>query len=72
MIIDLCRKNGVPFRESVLQRHDLYVADEMFPDRQRGGGDPALTTVDRRPVGPGTPGPVTRRLIALFRECVRH
>ncbi len=71
VIIDLCRRNDVPFRESVLQRHDLYIADEMF---LTGSGAEVIpvTTVDRRPVGTGEPGPVTRRLIALFRDYVRH
>ena len=70
VIIDLSRRNGVPFREAVLQRHDLYVADEMF---LTGSGAEVIpvTTVDRRPVGAGTPGPVTRRLIGLFREYIR-
>jgi branched-chain amino acid aminotransferase len=71
VIIDLCRRNDVPFREAVLQRHDLYIADEMF---LTGSGAEVIpvTTVDRRPIGTGTPGPVTGRLIRLFREYVRH
>ncbi len=71
VILDLCRANGVPAREATLQRHDLYVADEMF---LTGSGAEVIpvTSVDRRPVGTGAPGPVTRRLIGLFREYVRH
>jgi branched-chain amino acid aminotransferase len=70
VIMTLCQRHAVPFREAVIQRHDLYVADEMF---LTGSGAEVIpvTQVDRRPVGPGTPGPVTRRLIGLFREYVR-
>src|SRR5438067_3991680 len=30
VIIELCAKLGVPLVEKTLQRHDLYIADEMF------------------------------------------
>ena len=70
VILDLCRRHDVPCREAVLQRHDLYVADEMF---LTGSGAEVIpvTTVDRRPVGGGAVGPVTRRLIGLFRDHIR-
>ena len=70
VILRLCTDHGIPRRQAVIQRHDLYVADEMF---LTGSGAEVIpvTQVDRRPVGPGIPGPVTRRLIGLFRECVR-
>ncbi len=71
VILRLCQAHGIPCREAVLQRHDLYVADEMF---LTGSGAEVIpvTTVDRRPVGTGSPGPVTRRLIGLFREHIRN
>ena len=70
VILRLCTDHAIPRRQAVIQRHDLYVADEMF---LTGSGAEVIpvTQVDRRPVGPGIPGPVTRRLIGLFRECVR-
>ena len=71
VIIDLCRRNGIDCRETVLQRHDLYVCDEMF---LTGSGAEVIpvTSVDRRPVGTGQPGPVTKRLIGLFRDYLRE
>jgi branched-chain amino acid aminotransferase len=70
VILGLCQRNDIPARQTTLQRHDLYVADEMF---LTGSGAEVIpvTTVDRRPVGPGTPGPITRRLIGLFRDHIR-
>ena len=71
VILKLCRGHDVPAREAVLQRHDLYVADEMF---LTGSGAEVIpvTSVDRRPVGPGTVGAITKRLIGLFREYVKQ
>jgi branched-chain amino acid aminotransferase len=31
-----------------------------------------VTTIDGRPVGKGVPGPVTRRLMALYDELARR
>jgi branched-chain amino acid aminotransferase len=56
---------GYEVREDVMTRYDLYVADEVFLT-----GTAAeiigVTNVDRRPIGAGKPGPVTRELAAGF------
>src|SRR5579859_3293697 len=45
----------------------LYVADEAFVTGTMGGLVPVLR-VDGRTIGDGTPGPVTKRLTALFAD----
>jgi branched-chain amino acid aminotransferase len=70
VIIDLCRKHGIPCIEKTLQRHDLYVADEFF---LTGSGAEVIpvTKIDGRPVGNGVPGPISKRLIEAFHAYVR-
>ena len=69
-IIDLCRKHAIPIAESVVQRHDLYVADELFVTGT-GAEVMAITRVDGREIGAGVAGPITRRLLAAFHAHVR-
>ena len=66
VVMDLARAEGLTVREDVLTRYDLYTADEVFLT-----GTAAeiigVTTLDRRPIGSGRPGPWTRRLEAKYR-----
>jgi branched-chain amino acid aminotransferase len=63
--IELARKRGITVIEKSLIRHDLYIADECF-----GTGTAAeivpITEVDKRPVGNGKPGPITKQLTQDF------
>lgn len=68
-VIELIGKRNLPLREMELTRHDLYVADECFLTGTAAEVIPA-TRIDGRPVGTGEPGPITRQLIADFRELV--
>lgn len=70
-VIELVRRRDLPFRERDLTRHDLYVADECFLTGSAAEIIP-VTRIDGRPVGEGTPGPITRQLMADFRELVRQ
>ncbi len=66
VVMDLARAEGLTVREDVLTRYDLYTADEVFLT-----GTAAeiigVTTLDRRTIGGGRPGPWTRRLEKKFR-----
>jgi branched-chain amino acid aminotransferase len=66
----MCAKHGIQCVEKTLQKHDLYIADEFF---LTGSGAEVIpvTKLDGRPIGPGTPGPVTRKLIEAFHALVR-
>jgi branched-chain amino acid aminotransferase len=70
VILELCKKEGIPCVESTLQRHDLYTADEFFLTGS-GAEVVPVNRIDGRPVGDGTPGPTTRRLIRAFHNHVR-
>jgi branched-chain amino acid aminotransferase len=61
---------GIPVEETVLQRYDLFTAEEMFLTGTAAEVI-AVTEVDRRPIGSGTPGPVTQDLQARFKEFVK-
>jgi branched-chain amino acid aminotransferase len=64
-VIALCRENGIPFAERRITPDELRGADEAFITSATRGVLP-VTTVDEKPVASGTPGPVTRKLIALY------
>ncbi len=68
-VIELLEKRGLPFKELNLTRHDLYVADEAFLTGTAAEVIP-VTKIDHRPIGTGQPGPITRQLIADFRNLV--
>ena len=70
VLIDRGRAEGIPLVEKTLQRHDLYTADEMLLTGS-GAEVVPVTMIDRRPVGDGAVGPITKRLIAAFRRHVR-
>ncbi len=67
--IELVGKRGLPFSEMNLTRHDLYVADELFLTGTAAEIIP-VTKIDGRPIGTGEPGPLTRQLIADFKNLV--
>jgi branched-chain amino acid aminotransferase len=71
VIIDLCRKLNVPLLEVSLQKHDLYVADEMFVTGT-GAEVMPVTKIDGRTIGDGSVGPITRQLLAAFRAHIRE
>jgi branched-chain amino acid aminotransferase len=65
LVIELAEKRGIEVREKSLIRHDLYVADECFATGTAAEIVP-ITVIDKRPVGDGTPGPVTKQLLEAF------
>jgi branched-chain amino acid aminotransferase len=70
-VIDLCRSNEIPFQDRRIFPQELRAADEAFITSATRGVLPA-TRIDDQPVGNGAPGPVTRRLIALYDELARR
>ncbi len=66
-IIELAAREGIPLREVPFTRHDLYVSEECFLTGTAAEVIPVIE-VDQRLIGSGKPGPITRRLIYLFRE----
>jgi branched-chain amino acid aminotransferase len=66
IVLKLARDNGIPTEELTLQRHDVYVADECFLTGSAAEVVPVVK-IDGREIGDGQPGPVTKRLLDLFK-----
>ncbi|KPJ63207.1 MAG: branched-chain amino acid aminotransferase [Planctomycetes bacterium DG_23] len=67
VVMGLAREEGIEVREENLTRYDLYTADECFLTGTAAEIIPVVR-IDRRQIGPGTPGPITSRLRKLFNE----
>ncbi len=65
VVMRLAAENGLEVREIQLTRYDLYNADEMF---LTGTAAEIISVVemDRRKIGSGRPGPLTRMLTKQF------
>ena len=70
-VFEVGARRGIPIREAVLHDDDLFGADEAFLTSTTRELVP-IVRVDDRPIGSGTPGPVTRALLAAFRERTRE
>lgn len=66
-VMDLARAQGLPMLERIFTLHDVYTADECFLSGTGAEVGPVVE-VDGRRIASGTPGPVTQRLIAAFRD----
>lgn len=70
-VMDLAERQGIPVEEKVFTRHDLYNADECFLTGTAAEVVPVVEADGRR-IGDGSPGQVTRGLIAAYRDLTRH
>ncbi|MFZ0013400.1 MAG: branched-chain amino acid transaminase [Acidimicrobiia bacterium] len=68
-VIDLLRGEGVEIREADLARGSLYAGDEMFLTGTAAEVTP-IRSVDRRVVGDGARGPITKKAQELFAAAV--
>ncbi|GIM47189.1 branched chain amino acid aminotransferase [Collibacillus ludicampi] len=66
-IIEICHHLGIPCEEKPFTRHDVYVADEVFLTGTAAEVIPVIE-VDRRVIGQGVPGGMTKRLTEEFRK----
>jgi len=66
-VLELAGKLGYEITESDLGLFDLYTADEVFVTGTAAEVAP-VTKVDGRTVGSGKPGPITKALMAAFKE----
>jgi len=67
VIMHLAKKLGVEVREQSLTRYDIFIADECFLTGTAAEVVPVIS-LDRRTIGDGKPGPITKRFIEAFRE----
>jgi len=64
-VFEIAADEGIPVAETRLTTFDLYNADEIFLCSTAGGIFP-ITEVDGRSIGIGRPGPMTRKINALY------
>jgi branched-chain amino acid aminotransferase len=69
-LVELAQELGIPVEEREIDRTELYVADEMFLCGTGVQLAPA-TSIDRRPIGDGRPGPITMAVQRRFFDVLR-
>jgi len=69
MVLETAQCEGIPADEAPVSRQAFLDADEVFLTGT-GSEIVGVVTVDGRPVGTGTVGPMTRRIHALYRARV--
>ena len=69
-VIDLARESGITVVERVMDRYDVYTADECFLTGTAAEVIPVVEC-DARPIGSGKVGPITKSLHARFHALVR-
>jgi len=67
IVIELATKGNFPVKQEPFTRFDIFTADEVFLTGTAAEIIPVIE-LDKRPIGEGKPGPVTRSLITAFRE----
>ena len=68
-VIELLEEQGTPVTEITMTRHDIFTADECFLTGTAAEVIPAVQ-LDRRLIGDGKPGPITRKLVEKFKALV--
>ncbi|MDO5554932.1 MAG: branched-chain-amino-acid transaminase [Planctomycetia bacterium] len=68
-VIEVAKSMGLEVLEANFTRHDVYCADECFLTGSAAELIPVVE-VDGRSLGSGKPGPVTKAILAAFRELV--
>ncbi len=66
-ILKLADELSIGYTQRAVDRSELYIADELFLCGSSARITPILS-VDRRPIGDGKIGPLTKRLVATYDE----
>ncbi len=69
-VMRIARDNGIEVREERFTRDELYTADEAFFTGTAAEITP-IREVDGRRIGQGRPGPVTKKIQAVFFDAVK-
>jgi branched-chain amino acid aminotransferase len=70
VVLELAAEERIATRQTNLTRYDLYTADECFLTGT-GAEIVPVVAVDKRSIGDGRPGAMTRRLTEAFHRLVR-
>ena len=68
-VLEICRANGIPARETAFSLTHVYAAREAFVTGTFAGVVP-VRSVDGRAIGDGVRGPTVQRIQALYSELV--
>ena len=68
-VIELARDKGIPVAEGPITRDELYIADEVFLTGTAAEVTP-VREIDRRRIGDGARGPITKALQTAFFDVV--
>jgi branched-chain amino acid aminotransferase len=68
-VLEICRANAIPARETTFSLTEVYAAREAFVTGTFAGVVP-VRSVDGRTIGDGARGPIVERLQALYRQLV--
>jgi branched-chain amino acid aminotransferase len=66
-VIEIAQQLGYAAMTTNINKYDLYQADEVFLSSTAGGIIPVIE-VDRRLVGSGAPGPITKQIQDRYTE----
>lgn len=69
-VLHLLRDADYPIREAGISRDDLYIADEVFFTGTAAEVTP-VREIDRRTIGTGKPGPITKAMQKRYSAVVR-
>jgi branched-chain amino acid aminotransferase len=69
VVLETASADGIPTFEAPFSLTDVYSADEAFVTGTFGGLTP-VTEVDGRPIGTGSPGPMTAHLRDLYERAL--
>lgn len=69
LVVELARESGMQVEECMLQRYDLYTADECFLTGTAAELIPVID-IDGRNIGGGKPGELTANLLKQFRRYI--
>lgn len=69
-IMEICAELGIPVVERTIDRSEIYVAEEAF-FCGTGAQISPIIEVDRRPVGGGSVGPITKRIKDRYFDIVK-
>lgn len=69
LVIEAAERDGIDIKLEPLTEAELDIADELFITGTTTEVVP-ITTLNGKPVGPGTPGPLTKRIMSLYRSSI--
>jgi Branched-chain amino acid aminotransferase/4-amino-4-deoxychorismate lyase len=69
LVIEAAERDGIDIKLQPLMEAELETADELFITGTTTEVVP-ITTLNGKPVGTGSPGPVTKRIMSLYRSSI--